>query len=100
MTHDNNNLKKRMLAYSAKKIKANVPDLYSVLNPDTSSDSPSAKSKGVRLVSTTHKIKSSATSGNLKIINFLVMFNSKEFKRDVLVSLIAVENKITVNETS
>lgn len=37
--------------YSAIKIRAKVPLLYSVLNPDTSSDSPSAKSKGVRLVS-------------------------------------------------
>ena len=33
------------------KISANVPLLYSVLNPETSSDSPSAKSKGVRFVS-------------------------------------------------
>jgi len=33
------------------KIKAKVAPLYSVLNPETSSDSPSAKSKGVRLVS-------------------------------------------------
>lgn len=37
--------------YSAMKIRAKVPDLYSVLNPETSSDSPSARSKGVRLVS-------------------------------------------------
>ena len=37
--------------YSAIKIKVKVPALYSVLNPDTSSDSPSAKSKGVRFVS-------------------------------------------------
>jgi hypothetical protein len=41
----------KILAYSAKKIKANPPLLYSTLNPDTNSDSPSAKSKGVRLVS-------------------------------------------------
>lgn len=40
-----------MLAYSAIKIKANLPALYSTLNPETSSDSPSAKSKGVRFVS-------------------------------------------------
>lgn len=40
-----------MFIYSAIKIKANVPDLYSVLNPDTSSDSPSARSNGVRFVS-------------------------------------------------
>lgn len=45
------NLKNRILEYSDKKIKANLPPLYSVLNPDTNSDSPSAKSKGARLVS-------------------------------------------------
>ena len=39
---------KRILAYSAKKFKANPPAPYSTLNPETSSDSPSAKSKGVR----------------------------------------------------
>jgi len=41
----------KMLAYSAIKINANIPLLYSTLNPDTSSDSPSAKSNGVRFVS-------------------------------------------------
>ena len=40
-----------ILAYSARKKRANPPLLYSVLNPETNSDSPSAKSKGVRLVS-------------------------------------------------
>jgi hypothetical protein len=44
-------LMKRMLAYSAIKIRANIPALYSTLNPETSSDSPSAKSNGVRFVS-------------------------------------------------
>lgn len=42
---------RRMFVYSAIKIKANMLLLYSVLNPDTSSDSPSAKSNGVRFVS-------------------------------------------------
>ena len=37
--------------YSAIKISANGPLEYSVLKPETSSDSPSARSKGVRLVS-------------------------------------------------
>ena len=41
----------KIFVYSAIKINANSPLLYSVLNPDTSSDSPSAKSNGVRLVS-------------------------------------------------
>lgn len=43
----------RILVYSAIKISANFPALYSVLNPETSSDSPSAKSKGARFVSAT-----------------------------------------------
>ena len=41
----------RIFAYSAIKINANIPLLYSTLKPDTSSDSPSAKSNGVRFVS-------------------------------------------------
>ena len=36
---------------------ANLTLPYSTLNPDTSSDSPSAKSKGVRLVSAKAEIK-------------------------------------------
>lgn len=40
-----------MLAYSAMKNRANGPAAYSTLNPDTSSDSPSVRSKGARLVS-------------------------------------------------
>jgi hypothetical protein len=41
----------KILVYSAIKISANGPDLNSVLNPETNSDSPSARSNGVRLVS-------------------------------------------------
>lgn len=40
-----------MLAYSARKNRAKGPPAYSTLNPDTSSDSPSVRSKGARLVS-------------------------------------------------
>jgi len=39
-----------------KKIKANPPPPYSTLNPETSSDSPSSKSKGVRFVSAKQEI--------------------------------------------
>jgi len=41
----------KILAYSAKKIRTKPTEEYSMLNPDTNSDSPSEKSKGVRLVS-------------------------------------------------
>jgi hypothetical protein len=40
-----------IIPYSAKNNNANPPLPYSILNPDTNSDSPSAKSKGLRLVS-------------------------------------------------
>lgn len=40
-----------MLAYSARKKSAKGPPAYSTLKPDTSSDSPSVRSKGARLVS-------------------------------------------------
>lgn len=41
----------KILAYSAMNRSANSPLPYSILNPETSSDSPSARSKGARLVS-------------------------------------------------
>ncbi len=44
-----------ILPYSERKIIAKPPLLYSVLNPETNSDSPSAKSKGARLVSATKR---------------------------------------------
>lgn len=46
-----NALTMRMFMYSAMKMNAKFPPPYSTLKPDTNSDSPSAKSKGVRLVS-------------------------------------------------
>ena len=59
-----------ILAYSAIKIKANPSLPYSILNPDTSSDSPSAKSKGVRLVSARQEINQIPVKG-IKIKIFL-----------------------------
>ena len=40
-----------MFEYSARKKSAKGPPAYSTLNPETSSDSPSVRSNGVRLVS-------------------------------------------------
>jgi len=66
ITVDLNILKKKILAYSAIKIIANPPDPYSILNPETSSDSPSEKSNGVRLVSAKHEINQNrATTGQI-----------------------------------
>jgi len=45
------NLMNRILPYSAIKRKAKRAPPYSILKPETSSDSPSARSKGARFVS-------------------------------------------------
>ena len=44
-------IKKKILPYSVIRSKQVNPAPYSILNPETSSDSPSEKSNGVRLVS-------------------------------------------------
>ena len=70
---------KIILAYSAIKIKANITFPYSILNPETNSDSPSAKSKGVRLVSAIQEINQIPTIGiNINIFtqkkfNFIII---------------------------
>merc|ERR1712061_387257 len=61
---------KIIMAYSAIKIKANITLPYSILKPETNSDSPSAKSKGVRLVSAIHEINQIPTIGKKIIILF------------------------------
>lgn len=63
------NLIPRILVYSAIKISANSPLLYSTLNPDTNSDSPSAKSNGVRLVSARLVINHRINIGNIMNIS-------------------------------
>jgi hypothetical protein len=52
----------KIFLYSAIKIKAKGPAEYSILNPETISDSPSAKSKGARFVSA----KTVTTQTNIK----------------------------------
>ena len=59
-----NKLITKIFMYSAIKIIANKPLLYSTLNPDTSSDSPSAKSNGVRFVSARLVINQITAIGN------------------------------------
>src|SRR5688500_16710306 len=55
---------KIMLAYSARKNSANAMPEYSTWKPATISDSPSATSKGARLVSATPEMKYTTNSGN------------------------------------
>lgn len=67
------------MEYSDKKIKANPPLLYSILNPETNSDSPSAKSKGARLVSAKKIINKIILINKLKKTNLKYCWNNKNF---------------------
>lgn len=61
----------RILAYSARKNKAKGPPAYSTLNPETSSDSPSVRSNGVRFVSAsveTYHIAAKGQAGKISQI--------------------------------
>src|SRR5215469_7826949 len=53
-----------MFMYSARKKSANAMPEYSTWKPATISDSPSATSKGARLVSATPEMKYTTNSGN------------------------------------
>lgn len=57
------------MAYSARKNNANGPPAYSTLKPDTSSDSPSVRSKGARLVSARVEINHIMVRGHDGIIS-------------------------------
>lgn len=67
-----------MLAYSARKNRANGPAAYSTLNPDTSSDSPSVRSNGARFVSANVEIYHIIINGqdeNIRYIGSCVVMN-------------------------
>lgn len=59
----------RILAYSARKNRAKGPPAYSTLKPETSSDSPSVRSKGARFVSARVEIYHMAARGHAGISN-------------------------------
>lgn len=58
-----------MFAYSAMKNRANGPAAYSTLKPETSSDSPSVRSKGARFVSANVEINHIIAKGHAGKIN-------------------------------
>jgi len=71
-----NKLIMRMLAYSARKMRANPAEPYSMLKPETSSDSPSAKSKGARLVSATQVTNHTKETGNIRNLSHIALCRS------------------------
>lgn len=60
-----------MLVYSAIKNRANGPAAYSTLKPETSSDSPSVRSKGARFVSAKVEINHIIASGHVGRISHM-----------------------------
>ena len=92
-----NKLINKMFIYSAIKISANIPALYSTLNPDTNSDSPSAKSNGVRFVSARFVINHITNSG-------IIIKSIHEYDFIILSSMvlcsIRTESKIRAIDTS
>lgn len=83
----------RIEVYSAIKIMANFPPLYSVLNPDTSSDSPSAKSNGARFVSAKVVVNHDRKTGKIATIR------GAEEQRRILMNLNLFISKIALIKT-
>lgn len=82
--------------YSAIKISANVPDLNSVLKPETNSDSPSAKSNGVRLVSARHVIIHVVKRGHKQKVNWIdpTSKNLLSLNVDIIIKGVKITNAI------
>lgn len=89
-----------MLAYSARKNMANGPAAYSTLNPETSSDSPSVRSNGARLVSARVEIYHIMASGHVDTISHMFSCVIMRFFRvkDPLISII--DRRMIANVTS
>ena len=91
---------RRILAYSARKNRANGPPAYSTLKPDTSSDSPSVRSNGARFVSASVEIYHMAArgqAGKTSQIASWVVLNICRVKPPVK---IIVDNRISPRLTS
>lgn len=79
-----------ILAYSAKKKNTNITAECSVINPETSSDSASAKSKGGLLVSAIDPIKNMINIGNKGTTNHIALW----------ASIFTVKFKLPVSKTT
>lgn len=84
----------KTLEYSAIKIKANKPALYSTLNPETSSASPSGKSNGARFVSAKIEIIQGIKRGKkMKLaitLTFLISTKEKDEANKLTVIIIKI----------
>lgn len=89
----------KILAYSAKKNKANKPPENSTLNPETNSDSPSVKSKGARLVSANVEVNHIKKIGHKgkksQIFSWRLINNLRSNPPDKIVSKIIISPRVT-----
>lgn len=92
-------LKNRMALYSPIKIKEKLPPPYSVLKPDTNSDSPSLKSKGERLVSAKQATTQTITNGKVQSIENLPD-KKPNFSKSYLLHKKHSIRKLKINTTS
>lgn len=92
----------KILAYSARKNRANGPPAYSTLNPDTNSDSPSVRSKGARLVSArveTYHIAARGHAGIISHVASCVVLNILRVKLPVsTIVVIKIKPRLTSYE--
>lgn len=91
---------KRILAYSARKNRAKGPPAYSTLNPETSSDSPSVKSKGARFVSASVEIYHIAARGHVGMISQMLSWVTLNVCRVKLPVKIINDKRISPRLTS
>jgi len=91
---------RRMLAYSARKNKAKGPPAYSTLKPDTSSDSPSVRSKGARLVSARVETYHMAAKGQAGMAKEIVSWAELKVWSEKPPTKIMVERRISPRLTS
>jgi hypothetical protein len=90
----------KIFRYSAMKSIANFTPEYSTLKPETSSDSPSAKSKGVRLVSASLIVSQVKDIGIANcILNTNWEFSEKAVRFKALV-IIAKKIRVKIMEIS
>lgn len=89
-----------MLAYSARKNSANGPAAYSTLKPDTSSDSPSVRSKGARLVSAKVEMNHIMASGQDEKMSQVYCWVIIRFDRENEPLISKTESKIIASVTS
>ena len=90
----------KMLAYSARKNRAKGPPAYSTLKPETSSDSPSVRSKGARLVSASVEMYHIAAKGHAGTASQMCSCAALKVWREKPPTKIIAERRISPRLTS